>query len=271
MTATRRRVMAALSLAFMGHCGNVTVSKKANAQEGRVTPPPALPSLKGQTILVAGATGRVGRQVVEILLAQGVKVRGTTRDAAKAKAAQPGVEWIQADFKNLDSVKGLAKGADRIVITVGSNSFREPTNTPELVEYKAPALLIDEAKAAGVKHIVMVSSVSATTSDPNATSGIGAVMRYKNQLEKHLRASGIGYTVIRPVGLWDNPRGQFPIALIPGDVPVSGMVTRGDVALVIADALANADAAGKSFTMFNVTHPDLTLWKSAFKGLPKDM
>lgn len=271
MTATRRRVMAALSLAFMGHCGNMTVIKKADAQEGRAVPPPVLPSLKGQTILVAGATGRVGKQVVELLLAQGVKVRGTTRDAAKAKAGQPAVEWVQSDFKNLDSVKGLAKGADRIVITVGSNSFREPTNTPELVEYKGPALLIDEAKAAGVKHIVMVSSVSATTADPNATSGFAAVMRYKRMLEKHLQASGVSYTIVRPVGLWDEPRGKFPIALIPGDVQIAGMVTRGDVALVIVDALANPDAGGKAFTMLNVTHPDLTGWKSAFKGLPKEL
>jgi uncharacterized protein YbjT (DUF2867 family) len=265
----RRRLVTVLALSFMAHCGNVSINKSF-AQEGRAQPPPALPSMKGETILVAGATGRVGMQVVELLLAQGVKVKGTTRDAAKAKAAQPAVEWIQTDFKNADSVKGLAKGVDKIVLTTGANTFRDPTNTPELVEFRAPAMIVDEAKAAGVKKVVLVSSVSATTSDPTATAGIGAVMRYKNELEKHIRASGVPYTIIRPVGLWDKPRGEVPIALIPGDVQVPGMVTRGDVALVIIDALANTDAAGKSFTMFNVTHPDLTGWKSAFAKLPKD-
>lgn len=260
--------MTALGLSFAAQGGAIIINTAARAQEGRAVPPPVLPSLKGQTILVAGASGRVGAQVVELLLAQGVKVRGTTRDAAKNKAAQPGADWVQADFKNVDSVKGLAKGADRIVITVGANSFRDPTNTPEMVEYRAPALLIDEAKAAGVKHIVLVSSVSVTTADPKADKGFAGVIRWKNELEKHLKASGVSYTIVRPVGLWDNPRGVLPIAFLPGDVQIAGMVTRGDVALVIVDALANPDAAGKAFTMVNVTHPDLTGWKSAFKALP---
>jgi uncharacterized protein YbjT (DUF2867 family) len=265
----RRGLIAALTLSFMAHCGNVTINKSF-AQEGRAAPPPVLPSMKGETILIAGATGRVGKQVVELLLAQGVKIKGTARDAAKAKAEQPNVTWVQTEFKNLDTVKGLAKGVDRIVLTTGANTFRDPTNSPELVEFRAPAAIVDEAKAAGVKQIVLVSSVSVTTSDPAATQGIGAVMRWKNELEKHLRKSGVPYTVVRPVGLWDKPRGEHPVALIPGDVQVPGMVTRGDVALVVVDALANPDARGKSFTMFNVTHPDVTGWKSAFARLPKD-
>lgn len=265
----RRRLVAAVALSFMAHCGNVTINKSF-AQEGRPTPPPVLPSMKGETILIAGATGRVGKKVVDMLLAQGVKVKGTARDAAKAKADQPSVDWIQTEFKNLDTVKGLAKGVDKIVLTTGANTFRDPTNSPEFVEFRAPAAIVDEAKAAGVKHIVLVSSVSVTTSDPTAEKGIGAVMRWKNELEKHIRKSGVSYTVVRPVGLWDKPRGEHPIALIPGDVQVPGMVTRGDVALVVVDALANPDAKGKSFTMFNVTHPDVTGWKSAFAKLPKD-
>ena len=82
-------------------------------------------------------------------------------------------------------------------MTMGANTFRDPTNSPELVEFRAPAMIVDEAKAAGVKKVVLVSSVSATTSDPKATAGIGAVMRYKNELEKHIRVSGVPYTIIR--------------------------------------------------------------------------
>ncbi|MBM3513387.1 MAG: SDR family oxidoreductase [Alphaproteobacteria bacterium] len=269
MIKRRTALTSAFALSFMAHCGNVTINK-AFAQEGRAAPPPVLPSMKGETVLVTGATGRVGKQVVEMLLAQGVKVRGTARDAAKAKAEQPNVEWIQAEFKQLESLKGLANGVDRIVLTTGANTFRDPTNSPEMVEFRAPAAIVDEAKAAGVKQIVLVSSVSVTTSDPTAAQGIGAVMRWKNELEKRIRKSGSPYTVVRPVGLWDKPRGENPIALIPGDVQVPSMVTRGDVALVVVDALANPDARGKSFTVFNVTHPDLTGWKSAFAKLPRD-
>ena len=108
----RRRLVTALALSSMAHFGNVSINKSF-AQEGRAQPPPVLPSMKGETILVAGATGRVGKQVVELLLAQGVKVKGTTCDAAKAKAEQPVVEWIQTSFKNVDSVKDLPRASTR--------------------------------------------------------------------------------------------------------------------------------------------------------------
>jgi uncharacterized protein YbjT (DUF2867 family) len=258
----------ALCLAFAAHCGNVSIMGAAQAQEGRATPPPVLPSMKGQSVLVLGATGRTGAQVVELLLAQGVKVRGTSRDAAKAKAAQPGAEWVAVDFRKPDTLKGLTKGVDKIVFAHGANSFREPDNTPSLVEYEGPARIIDEAKANGVKQIVLITSASTTAADPKATTGFAGVMRYKLDLEKHLKASGVPYTIVRPVGLRDEPRGVHAIALMPGDLPVPAIISRGDVALVIVDALANPDAIGKAFTAFNVVNPDLLGWKSQFAKLP---
>ncbi|MCB2107380.1 MAG: SDR family oxidoreductase [Rhodobacteraceae bacterium] len=266
----RRRFLAvAACFAFAAHCANVDIMSKARAQEGPSTPP-ELPSMAGQTVLVLGGTGRTGAQVVELLLAQGVKVRSTSRNAAKAKAAQPNAEWVDVDFRQIESVKGLTKGVDKVVFATGANSFREPDNTPSLVEFEAPAAIIDEAKANGVKQIVLITSVSTTAADPAATKGFPGVMRYKLDLENHLKASGVPYTIVRPVGLVNDPRGKDAIALLPGDVQVPAMISRGDVALVIVDALANPDAIGKSFTAFNVIHPDKTGWKSQFAHLPAD-
>ena len=62
------------------------------AQEGAAKPAPVLPSMKGETIVVAGTTGRSGKVIVELLKAEGVKVRAFSRNIEKVKTEVPGVE-----------------------------------------------------------------------------------------------------------------------------------------------------------------------------------
>lgn len=88
----RRSLIATVAMfSFMAHCGNVTINK-AVAQEGAAKPAPVLPSMKGETIVVAGATGRSGKVIVELLKAEGVKVRAFSRNIEKVKTEVPGVE-----------------------------------------------------------------------------------------------------------------------------------------------------------------------------------
>jgi uncharacterized protein YbjT (DUF2867 family) len=246
----------------------------ALAQEGAQTPLPVLPSMKGETIVVAGATGRTGKVVVDLLKAEGVKVRAFSRNIEKAKAEVQGVEWIAADVKDPKSIKGIAKGADRMVIALGSNSFRDKSNKPELVDNKGVALLTDEAKAAGVKHVVLVSSVGVTTTKPGSTEFENImynVMTSKLEGENYLRKSGVNYTILRPMGLWDKPAAQNGIAFLSGDSPVPGaMITRADVAAVAVNALVNPDARGKTVSMLNITTPRLDGWKLGFANIAKD-
>jgi uncharacterized protein YbjT (DUF2867 family) len=272
MIHRRSLVAACASLAFMAHCGNVTINKAA-AQEGAPKPAPVLPSMKGETIVVAGATGRTGKVVVELLKAEGAKVRAFSRNVEKAKAEVAGVEWVAADVKDPASIKGIATGADRMVIALGSNSFRDPSNAPELVDNRGVALLAAEAKAAGLKHVVLVSSAGVTRAQPgtgNFEKIMYNVMTSKLAGENALRASGVGYTILRPVGLWDKPGGQLGIAFLPGDTPVTAMIARADVAAVAVNALVNPDARNKTFTLLNTAQPQVDAWKSALGAIPKD-
>jgi len=272
---TRRFVIAFAALSFLATCGNVTINKSARAQEGEAKPAPVLAPLKDQRVLVAGATGRSGKIVVTLLKEQDAKVRGFSRNVDKAKAEIPGVEWVTADVREPKSLKGIAKDVDYVVVALGSNSFRDKDNKPDLVDNKGVALLVDEAKKAGVKRFVLLSSVSVT--DTEVKQGMTdfqklmrGVMAAKLAGENYLRASGVSYTVLRPVGLWDREAGQFPIGIMPGDVGVPGMITRGDVAAVAVNALVNPDAGNKTVTIFNVTHPRLDGWKSTWAEIPKD-
>jgi uncharacterized protein YbjT (DUF2867 family) len=263
----RRTLIAAVS-------GFAMLSGTAVAQERQAAPPPVLPSMKGETIVVAGATGRTGKVVVELLKAEGAKVRAFSRNIEKAKAEVPGVEWISADVKDAKSIKGIAKGADRMVIALGSNSFRDKENKPELVDNKGVALLTDEAKSAGVKHVVLVSSVSVTSAKPGKTDFENImynVMTSKLEGENYLRKSGVGYTVIRPVGLWDKPPAQYGIAIMGGDIPVPGaMIARADVAAIAVNALVNPEAKNKTISVFNISSPQIDSWKTGFAAIPKD-
>ena len=109
-------------------------------------------------ILVAGATGRTGKRVVEELLSKGYRVRGLARNVAQAKAQLPAVNWVAADLKNPGSLGAVAEGVHAIIFAVGANTSRDPSNIPEKVEYGGIVALVDRGKAAGVRNFVMMSS-----------------------------------------------------------------------------------------------------------------
>jgi hypothetical protein len=189
----------------------------------------------------------------------------------EARAAMPDVEWIAADVRDPKSIAGLAKGADRMVIALGSNSFRDPTNKPEEVDEGGVARLAALAKAANLKHVVLVSSAGVTRAQPGGEGFaklMYGVMSAKLRGEDALRNSGVPYTVLRPVGLWDKPPGQYGIALVPGDPPITAMISRSDVAAVAVHALVDPAARNKTVVILNVAQPQVDGWKSAFAAVP---
>ncbi len=241
------------------------VVNTAQAQENRNPgPPPPPPSFAGQTILVAGATGRTGKFIVASLLANGAKVRAFSRNIDQAKKDVPKAEWIKADVKDAASLKGIAKGCDRVVFAIGSNSFRDPSNKPDLVDSAGVIALANEAKAAKAKQYVLISSIGVTDPAVQTATGFAAVLRYKLEGEKGLAASGVPHTIIRPAGLWDRPGGEFNVALLTNDANIGAMVSREDVASVVVYALATDKVLGKTFTCFNVPGYDVHAWKRDF-------
>jgi uncharacterized protein YbjT (DUF2867 family) len=263
----RRRFVALAALLVVGPLA----ASVAPAQEGAPKPPPVLPSMKGETVVVAGATGRTGKVVVQLLREQGAKVRGFSRKVDEARAAMPDVEWVAADVRDTKSIQGIARGADRMVIALGSNSFRDPSNKPEEVDDAGVARLAAEARAAGLKHVVLVSSAGVTRppqGEERFAKLMNNVMTSKLRGEDALRKSGVPYTVLRPVGLWDKPAGQLGIALVPGDPPISAMIARADVAAVAVQALVDPAARNKTVMILNVSQAQVDGWKSAFATVP---
>ncbi|HKP98536.1 MAG TPA: NmrA/HSCARG family protein [Fibrobacteria bacterium] len=150
---------------------------------------------KNATILVTGATGRQGGAAARHLLSQGFPVDAFTRNPDKASAhllARKGARIVTGDMDDRSSLERALKGADGVFAV---QNFWEHGGEGEIREGR---LLIDAAKEAGVKHFVY-TSVASADKDTGLSHFEG-----KRVIEAHLKASGLPYTILRPVFFMDN-------------------------------------------------------------------
>lgn len=154
-----------------------------------------------QIILVTGATGHQGGAVARHLLQRGnFTVRALVRDQNKPAAQalqQAGAELIRGDFNNRASLDQAMQGAS------GVFSVQTPEDgiTAEIGEGKTIA---DAAKTAGIEHFVYssVGSAERNTGIPHFDS--------KFQIEEYIRATGLPYTILRPVFFFYNYNAMRP-------------------------------------------------------------
>lgn len=224
-----------------------------------------------ETVLVVGATGSIGKFVVQDMLARGHRVRGLTREPAKARAALPNVEWMQGDLREPRTLEDAVRGCQRIVYAAGSRSWADPTNTPEKVDYGGVAALADLSKQHGVKRLVVISSAGVTQALPGASEHLRNVLHWKRKAEEHVRASGVEYAILRPLGMYDEPGGKLGVALLQGDVVrASVTISRQDLASVASEAAFHPDARNKTFELFNAATFKIDGWKLDLAKLDAD-
>lgn len=204
-------------------------------------------------VLVAGGTGATGSAVVQQLQADGrYQIRVLARDPAKAAARfGDGVEIAAGDVKDTAAVAKAVAGATYVVSAIGAGVAAGADNTPETIDYGGNVKLIDAARAAGVRQFVLVSSMGATHPDHPLNQRFNNILQWKLKGENHLRASGLGYTIVRPGGLRNEPGGEKPLTFAQGDVlGPNQFVPRADVARVAVAALALPAAQRKTFELY---------------------
>ncbi len=222
-------------------------------------------------VLVIGATGRSGAAVLDALKAGGyTQVRALVRDASKARAKLPAdIELAEGDVRDMASLAKALNGVQYIVSALGSNTFNDPSNAPEHVDFEGVRNLATAAKAAGVKQYVQLSSLGVT--NPNhPLNRFGKVMEWKLKGESALRSSGVPYTIVRPGGLGDGPGGLVSIRVSQGDKLDTGAIQRADVGTVCVKALGNPDALNKTFEIVGGDAGASTDWTAFFKPLKRD-
>jgi uncharacterized protein YbjT (DUF2867 family) len=221
-----------------------------------------------RTILVAGANGGVGSQVVRQLLERGEQIRLLVRDAERAvQMFGPQPEVMVVDTRVLGSLRNAIKDIDYLICATGS---RAPgtDNSPEQVDYHGVANLAQSASETGVKHFVLVSSIAVTKTD-HPLNRFGRVLEWKLKGENALRASGLPYTIIRPGGLTDGPGGIKRLLIKQGD-QITGMISRADVARLCIAALDELAARNVTFEVVETEGEPLKNTGEYFAGLSPD-
>src|SRR5260370_14436083 len=201
-------------------------------------------------ILVTGATGNIGSELVKQLIAKSADVRVVTRDEKKVSHLNPAIEAVIGDRQDPTVIKKALQGADKVFLL------------PVLIDEKheADRLLIDEAKRANVGHIVMISSGVFRSNPKNP---IGVLHR---EVELLIEESGISWTVLRPGGFmsnalrfWADTIKSLATVFNPTGDGKSAPISPYDIAAVAAVVLSTTGHERKTYdltrsTLFSPPH-----------------
>lgn len=223
-------------------------------------------------VLVAGATGGTGQEIVEQALANGYRVRALVRDDVKARSLfRDRVQYAIGDVREPRTLRGAVKGVDYVISALGSTVERDPENSPERVDYQGVKALAEAAAAAGVKHFVLVSSMGVTHPEHELNKTLDNILQWKLKGEQALRAAKIQYTIVRPGGLSNDPGGREGLKVMQGDPNEAGRISRADVASVLVNALGRKDAYGVTFEIVGDAQSSRIDWASLYEGLKRDV
>lgn len=224
---------------------------------------------EGAGVLVTGATGRMGRHLIDALDAQGFEVRGLTRDADRARQKFPRFEWVQGDIRDPDTLAPALEDICYVINAAGAIAPDGP-NAPRFVDWEGARNVIDASVEAGIAHFVQVSSIGVTHRFHLLNLTFGDVLRYKAMAEEYLRESGLTYTIVRPGGLRAGPARTEGMRVSQGDPKGGSHIYLPDVARLIAEATANPDAYAKTFEVLSDRDLPVDGWKDVFATLEAD-
>ena len=194
-------------------------------------------------ILITGATGNVGRELVKQLDAQGVPLRVVSRDEAKVAPLNQRVERVIGNLRDRATVQRAVSGVERIFMV--SLILDEGQ--------QADRLLIEEALRAGVRHIVKLSTLGARVA---VDSPIG---RLHHEGEQLIEGSGLAWTFLRPGAFMSNTLQWVGTIKSEGAVfnPMGegkyAPIAPGDIAGVATLALTALGHEGKAY---EITGPE---------------
>ncbi|MCA1990912.1 MAG: SDR family oxidoreductase [Coleofasciculus sp. S288] len=198
-------------------------------------------------LLVVGATGTLGRQVVRRALDEGHQVRCLVRSPRKATFLKEwGAEIVQGDLCDPETLPPALEGINAVI----DAATARPTDTLSIkqVDWDGQVSLIQAAVAAGVERFVLFSILN-SKEFPHVP-----LMEIKRCTELFLAESGLNYTILQPCGFMQGLIGQYAIPILDGQAvwitgeaaPIAYMDTQ-DIAKFAVRALEVPETVNKTF------------------------
>jgi uncharacterized protein YbjT (DUF2867 family) len=186
------------------------------------------------TILVTGARGNVGSEVVAALVDRGQPVRALVRDPARAQFPE-NVEAVAGDLGRPDTVEPALDGVDGVFLLGGFDTL------PDLLE---------RMRSAGVGQVALLTSRCVVGGKPD-----NAITRMWLDSEAAVQGSGLAWTIVRPSGFHSNALRWLPqlrdgdVVRAPWpDVPIAS-IDPADIAAVAATALVDRGHDGQALAI----------------------
>lgn len=246
-----------------------SVSTRAQMTEANASKP---------TVLVSGAGGKTGKLIAQKLKGNpdyNLRAMCRTQESKAKLVAELGLddaECVVADVAK-DNLATKMSGCDALIVATSATpklmwssmpaffwkrfvmkekvmpGFTFP-QTPEVVDWQGQKAQFDAAKEAGVKHVVVVSSMGGTQPDNMLNKiGDGNILVWKRKAEMYLVDSGLPYTILHPGGLKDTPGGERQLVLGVDDELLKReqrSISRADVAELCVQSLGIAEAKNRS-------------------------
>ncbi|MBE9043240.1 SDR family oxidoreductase [Pleurocapsales cyanobacterium LEGE 10410] len=216
-------------------------------------------------ILVAGATGQTGRHIVRQLIDKNVPVKALVRDIEQAKTILPSTaELIVGDVLQPASLESALADCNVLICATGASPSLDPTG-PYQIDYQGAKNLVDVAKAKGIEHFILVSSLCVSKFF-HPLNLFWLVLYWKKQAESYIQASGIPYTIVRPGGL-KNEDNADNIVMSSADTLFEGSIPRPKVAQVCVESVFQPEAKSKIVEVVASREAESKSWNELFSNV----
>jgi uncharacterized protein YbjT (DUF2867 family) len=227
-------------------------------------------SNRPSTVLVVGATGSIGRLVVEEALVAGYAVRALIRSEARARQLPAEATAVVGDLTRPETLAAAVDSVDAVVFVHGSQGGKADM---EAVDYGGVRNILTALgdQPARIALMTLIGITNRDTSYNRSTEGPD----WKRRSERLVRASGRPYTIVRP-GWFDynGPDENKPV-LLQGDQrrsggPSDGAVARRQIARILVASLSSGAANAKTFELVSESGAEPQDLEPLFAALDAD-
>ncbi|WP_397445278.1 SDR family oxidoreductase [Polaribacter sp. R77954] len=162
--------------------------------------------MKHTNVLLAGATGYLGKHLLKVLIEKQNQVVAVVRKTYQLDNSNENyLEVRQAEVTKPNTLRDICKGINTVISTVGITRQKDGL-TYMNVDFQANMNLLDEAKQSGVNHFVYVSAING-----NKYRNL-KIFEAKEKFVDALKASGLNYTIVRPNGFFSDMKDFLQMA-----------------------------------------------------------